>query len=326
MKIEYFRATKVYTSLEVAIIMSSLLKRLLVGTLVILIIGGGAWYFLVANYSAELTTENEILSEDFSDNVSNQTSDRLLQLSFSYGEDNLDWSKLTMTIKNDDKEYDCTKSGLTSSITHDGFIQTKLNSDGNSFTVEANSNSEDFIFLSFSNMQQTNDSNYSISFSKTDIYLGENVTGYVSNDDFENINTVPTGELTESSESRLEWYDYDISVHRVIPKEITYIVNESDIFYKIQFLSYYNSDDESRYVSFIISTVGDFEAPAINNEDLTKESHCIISSDNSTVWRFDEVIYLSENGFDICSTTCSLEVQVRYLNQALKGILDVKVE
>jgi hypothetical protein len=175
-------------------------------------------------------------------------------------------------------------------------------------------------------MQQTNDSNYSISFSKTDIYLGENVTGYVSYDDFENINTIPTGEPTESSESRLEWYDYDLSVHRVIPKEITYIVNESDVFYKIQFLSYYNYDDESRYVSFIISAVGDFEAPAINNEDLTKESHCIISSDNSTVWKFDEMIYLSENEYDICSTTCSLEVQVRYLNQALKGILDVKVE
>ena len=326
MKIESFRATKVYTLLKVAIIMSSLLKRLLVVTLIILIIGGGGWYFLVANYSAELTTENEILSEDFSDTVSNQTSDRLLQLSFSYGEDNLDWSKLTMTITNDNMQYDCTKSGLTSSITHDGVIQTKLNSDGNSFTIEANSDSEDFIFLSFSDMQQTNDSNYSISFSKTDIYLGENVTGYVSYDDFENINTIPTGEPTESSESRLEWYDYDISVHRVIPKEITYIVNESDVFYKIQFLSYYNSDDESRYVSFIISAVGDFEAPAINNEDLTKESHCIISSENSTVWKFDEIIYLSENEYDICSTTCSLEVQVRYLNQALKGILDVKVE
>jgi hypothetical protein len=326
MKIESFRATKVYTLLKVAIIMSSLLKRLLVGTLIILVIGGGGWYFLVANYSAELTTENEILSEDFSDNVSNQTSDRLLQLSFSYGEDNLDWSKLTMTITNDDKQYDCTKSGLTSSITPDGVIQTKLNSDGNSFTIEANSDSEDFIFLSFSDMQQTNDSNYSISFSKTDIYLGENVTGYVSYDDFENINTIPTGEPTESSESRLEWYDYDLSVHRVIPKEITYIVNESDVFYKIQFLSYYNYDDESRYVSFIISAVGDFEAPAINNEDLTKESHCIISSDNSTVWKFDEMIYLSENEYDICSTTCSLEVQVRYLNQALKGILDIKVE
>lgn len=306
--------------------MSNRLKRLLAGILVTLVIGGGVWYFLVSNYSAELTTENEILSEDFSDNVSNQTSDNLLQLSFSYGEDNLEWSKLTMSIKHGDNTYDCTKSGLTSSMTHDGVIQTKLNSDGNSFTIEANSNSDDFIFLSFSNMQQTNDSNYSISFSKTDIFLGENLSGYTSNEEFQNVNTIPTGEPTETSDSRLEWYDYDLSVHRVIPKEITYIVNESNIFYKIQFLSYYNSNDESRYISFIISTIGDSDSPAVSNEDLTKESHCIISSNNSTVWRHDEVILLSENGFDICSATCSLEVHVRYLNQVVKGISEVKVE
>jgi hypothetical protein len=306
--------------------MSSWLKRLLAGVLVVLLIGGSAWYFLVSNYSAELTTENEILSEDHPDNVSNQTSDNLLQLSFSYGEDNLDWSKLAMSVSDGVNTYDCTKSGLTSSIIHDGVIQTKLNSDGNSFTIEANSDSDDFVSLSFSDMQQTNDSNYSISFSKTDIFLGEKVSGYVSDEEFQNVNTVPTGEPTESSDSRLEWYDYDISVHRVIPKEITYIVNESNIFYKIQFLSYYNSNDESRYISFIISTIGDDDSPALSNEDLTKESHCIISSTNDTVWKYDEVISLSENSFDICSMSCSLEVHVRYLNQVVKGISELEVE
>ena len=306
--------------------MSNWLKRVLAGVLIVLLIGAGGWYLLVTSYSAELTTENEILVEDYNENVSNQSNDTLFQLSFSSGEDNLDWSKLTMSLKSDENRYDCTKSGLTSSISHNGLIQTKLNSDGNSFTIEANSDSDDFIFLSFTDMQQTNDSNYSISFSKTDIILGENVSGYSTEEEFQNVDTIPDGEPTETSDSRLEWDDYDISVHRVIPKEITYIVNDSNMFYKIQFLSYYNSDDDSRYISFIISSVGDTDAPAINNENLTKEAHCIISSDNESVWNYDEIIYVSENGHDICSSACNLEIEVRYLNQIVKGISEVKVE
>ncbi|MBL6890568.1 MAG: HmuY family protein [Candidatus Poseidoniaceae archaeon] len=306
--------------------MSNWLKRVLAGVLIVLLIGAGGWYLLVTSYSAELTTENEILVEDYNENVSNQSNDPLFQLSFSSGEDNLDWSKLTMSLKSDENRYDCTKSGLTSSISHNGLIQTRLNSDGNSFTIEANSDSDDFIFLSFTDMQQTNDSNYSISFSKTDIILGENVSGYSTEEEFQNVDTIPDGEPTETSDSRLEWYDYDISVHRVIPKEITYIVNDSNMFYKIQFLSYYNSDDDSRYISFIISSVGDTDAPAINNENLTKEAHCIISSDNESVWNYDEIIYVSENGHDICSSACNLEIEVRYLNQIVKGTSEVKVE
>ena len=306
--------------------MSNWLKRVLAGVLIVLLIGAGGWYLLDTSYSAELTTENEILVEDYNENVSNQSNDPLFQLSFSSGEDNLDWSKLTMSLKSDENRYDCTKSGLTSSISHNGLIQTKLNSDGNSFTIEANSDSDDFIFLSFTDMQQTNDSNYSISFSKTDIILGENVSGYSTEEEFQNVDTIPDGEPTETSDSRLEWYDYDISVHRVIPKEITYIVNDSNMFYKIQFLSYYNSDDDSRYISFIISSVGDTDAPAINNENLTKEAHCIISSDNESVWNYDEIIYVSENGHDICSSACNLEIEVRYLNQIVKGTSEVKVE
>ena len=213
--------------------MSNWLKRILAGVLIVLLIGAGGWYLLVTSYSAELTTENEILVEDYNENVSNQSNDPLFQLSFSSGEDNLDWSKLTMSLKSDENRYDCTKSGLTSSISHNGLIQTKLNSDGNSFTIEANSDSDDFISLSFSDMQQTNDSDYSIRFSSTDIFLGENVSGFTTSEEFQNVNTVPAEEPTESSDSRLEWYDYDMAVHRVIPKDITYIVNDSNTLYKL---------------------------------------------------------------------------------------------
>jgi hypothetical protein len=306
--------------------MANWLKRLLTGILITLVIGAGGWYFLVTSYSAELTTENEILIEDSTYSVSNQSNDELATVSFSYGEDNLEWSKLVMSISQNGTQYDCTKSGLTSSMYHGGPIQSKLNSDGNSFTIEANSDSEDFILFSFSDMQQTNDTNYSIRFSKTDIFFGENISGFISEEEFQNVNAVPTGEPTESSEARLEWYDYDLSVHRVIPKQITYIANESNMFYKMQFLSYYNSEDETRHISFIISSIGDIEAPAIQNENLTKEAGCIISSVNQSAWMSDETIFIYENGFNICSSSCTLEVEIRYLNQIVKGIREIIVD
>lgn len=306
--------------------MQNWLKRVLAGAFIASVLVAGGWYYLISSYSADLTTENEILVEDSVTNVSNQSDDELFSLSFSYGEDNLEWSKLVMSISHGNSQYDCTKSGLTLSNPHDGLVQTKLNSDGNSFTVEVNSDSDDFISLSFSDMQQTNDSDYSIRFSSTDIFLGENVSGFTTSEEFQNVNTVPAEEPTESSDSRLEWYDYDMAVHRVIPKDITYIVNDSNTLYKLQFLSYYNSEDDPRYVSFIISSLDGAEIPALGNDELTKEAPCIISSDNETVWKFDENIFVSENGFDICQSPCTLEVEVRYLNQVVKGISEVKVE
>ena len=40
-------------------------------------------------------------------------------------------------------------------------------------------------------MQQTNASNYDMKFSKTDIFLGENLTGISLNEDFEDVDAVP---------------------------------------------------------------------------------------------------------------------------------------
>jgi len=301
-------------------------KRALALISISLVIVAGGWYFMVISYSAELTTENEIQVTDSLSPLSNQSTDELAAVSFSYGEDNLEWSKLTMSISENGTQYDCTKSGLTSSISHDGPIQTKLNSDGNSFTIEVDSDSDDFVSFSFLDMQQTNESNYSIQFSKTDIFLGENISGVVSEEEFQDVNTVPSDEFTESSNSRLEWYDYDLSVHRVIPKDVTYIVNESDFFYKLKFLSYYDSDDESRHISFIVSSIGGLEVPAMKNDNITKEAHCIISSNNESFWNFDETIFILENGYDICSTSCTLEIEIKYLNQIVKGVSEIKIE
>ncbi len=306
--------------------MKSFVKKLAFVSIVSLLLIGGIWYFLVTSYTAELTTENEIELTDGEANLSEQATDLLFETSFSTGQDNLEWSKTSMSLYLGDSQFDCTKSGLTSGISHDGSVQSKLNADGGSFTVEVNADTEDFVMVNFDDMQQTNDSNFDIKFSKTDIFLGENITGVALSEDFDEVNSIPDVEFDESSEERLEWYDYDLSVHRVIPKSLTYVVNDSNVFYKLQFLSYYNSEDESRFVSFIISTVGDSDFPATNNDNLIKTAPCLITSSNESFWNHNETIYVLENGIDICSNNCTMTVEIRYLNQIITGMKDIELQ
>ena len=280
---------------------------------------------MVASYVPELTTDNEIELTDHNENVSNLSSDLLFNASFSAGEDNLEWSKITMSILSSDTRLDCTKSGFTSGIIHDGDVQSRLNADGNSFTVEVDADSDDFIMINFEDMQQTNDSDFDLKFSKTDIFLGPNNTGIALNENFQDVNSIPTLVFDESADERLEWYDYDLSIHRVIPKEITYVVNDSSIHYKIQFLSYYNSKDESRHVSFIISTINNSNFPATNNDNLIKIAPCLISSSNESFWQNNETISVSENGIDICNDNCTIKVEIRYLNQVITGMTEIEV-
>ena len=128
---------------------------------------------MVASYVPELTTDNEIELTDHNANVSNLSNDLLFNASFSAGQDNLEWSKITMSILSSDNRIRLHKSGFTSGIIHDGDVQSRLNADGNSFTVEVD-DSDDFIMINFEDMQQTNDSDFDLKFSKTDIFLGPN--------------------------------------------------------------------------------------------------------------------------------------------------------
>ncbi|MGB0463768.1 MAG: hypothetical protein ACPGIG_02840, partial [Candidatus Poseidoniaceae archaeon] len=86
------------------------------------------------------------------------------------------------------------------------------------------------------------------------------------------------------------------------------------------------SDDESRFISFIISNLGDGEFPATNNENLIKAAPCLITSDNGSIWQHNETISVSENGFDICSNSCTIGVEIRYLNQIIKGMKEIELQ
>ena len=163
-------------------------------------------------------------------------------------------------------------------------------------------------------------------FSKTDIYLGDNIS-WMSVDDieFNELMDVPEGNFSTDTSARLDWYDYDISTHRVEPIDRLFLVSEGQTVYKIQFINYYNEVDESRHVTFIATLLAGEQIPAINDPNLVQSSPCIITDDDS-IWSHDEIIHIQENGVDICASSCTLKIIVTYENIEVKGTESISID
>ena len=168
---------------------------------------------------------------------------------------------------------------------------------------------------------ESNSSNFNLRFSKTDIFLSDNTTGTIIQDkSFEELIDIPEQEFTESSDERLDWYDYKLSTHRVEPEDKIYVIKVNDDYFKIKFTSYYNKDDEARYVSFMIGALGNTEFPALSNPLLVSPAKCtIIEMSKSDFWEENEMLEIYENDFDICNVTCSIKIFITYENISVKG-------
>jgi len=302
-------------------------KRILSLVIVATILGGGYWYYLVASYESEVGTNNTYSATDGELETSNSTEDELFSLIFDSGKDELDWAFTTMTLSDQSGEYGCTTGGLTSISQGYGNIETKLNADGQTFTLFVDATSEDtYTYLDISSMLETESSNYSMKFSSTNIFLGDNVLGLVVNDvEFSDLTNVPNGSFDENSEEKLDWYDYDISTHRVQAKNQIYILNDGNSTFKIQLLNYYNNADEPRHITVMIAQLGGEPIMALNNPSLIQESPCIIS-DNNTNWSPGEKISIYENGVDICNGSCILEISIHFEGVIMKGTSTVEIE
>ena len=295
-------------------------KQVSLAILVASLLGAGYWYYLVVSFESDLGTNNTIVFEDDSSALSNSTNDSLLSISFDDGSDDLAWSYTSITIDDGTSTFDCTLGGLSSSGQQTGKVQSNLNADGQTFTVLVDATSEtSFTQMSLPMMSETESNSFSLRFSKTDIYLGENISWMsVDEIEFNQLTAVPEGNFSNDTSERLDWYDYDLSAHRVEPLNRLFLVNEGQTIYKIQFLNYYNEDDESRHVTFIVSLLSGEQIPAMNDPNLVQSSPCIISDDDS-VWSHNETIHLWENGVDICNSSCILKITVNYENIEVKG-------
>ncbi|HJM66963.1 MAG TPA: hypothetical protein QF555_05410, partial [Candidatus Thalassarchaeaceae archaeon] len=54
---------------------------------------------------------------------------------------------------------------------------------------------------------------------------------------------------------------------------------------------------------------------------------CLISQtgDSDTQWESDEIVYIKENGADLCDGPCNLDIEIIYNGQVLSGTKSVTV-
>lgn len=306
------------------------LKQIGIGIVSLLLVIGGIWAFMINAYEEDLGTTNVFIAEDSSSNLTGEKNNSLFGLSFSKADESLEWSKLRISIENATEKMDCSKGNFTSKEIGKAKVSPKLSSDGMTFTVIVDAASEDeYTHVNLDNLIEKDDTNFDIRFSKTDIYLSENITGTIVEDmEFEDLTTLPNQDFTETSDERLDWYDYKITTHHIEAEDKIYIINADEKYYKIKFISYYNDDDEPRYVSFMIGALSGTEFSALSNPDLVSPAKCtIIESGNKTdLWEINENIAIFENDFDICDSYCVLTITITYEDIEVMGTSKIQLE
>ena len=285
-------------------------------SLILLLLVGAVWTYFVATYESSLGTTNTVLIEGSNSSLSDGLDDYLLELSFDDGANDLLWSSLKIDIEIDGSSHTCSFGVQSNSNQSSSLVTTNLGSDGLTFTAEVDAtDDEKFTYFELGEQIESDESNYWMKFSSTDIYLEENVSWiFIEDAKFVDIIENPISELSNNTESSLEWYTYDLSVHRVVPNDGVYILQKDDIWLKINILSYYNSDDDSRYPTMQVAALNGTIFPALENPDLVVPSPCMIFTDNldQDYWNANETIVLAENGIDLCSQTCTIKVKIQY--------------
>ena len=79
----------------------------------LLLIIGGIWAFMITSYEEELGTNNIFVATDSSSNITEERNNSLFELSFSEAEENLEWSKISISIDNGTEKMDCSKGEFT---------------------------------------------------------------------------------------------------------------------------------------------------------------------------------------------------------------------
>ena len=281
----------------------------------LILIGGVVWTYMVTNYESNLGTENVVLVEQTGFSKDNDTENRLLEMRFDEDSENLSWSSLELYVNSGSEKFSCTFGTQSTSQSGDGKISAKLGADAKTFTTTVDAtDEEDFTLLDLPNQLIGNESNFWIRFSKTDVFLAENIEWKFFEDlDFESINDVGQTNFSNDTSERLEWYEYDFSVHRVIPNEGVYVLTDGIEFYKVKFISYYNSNDDSRFPTMLIAALDNTTFPALQNPELVIPSPCkLVEEIDDGFWSTNETIILVENGVNICSDTSKLTVKIKF--------------
>ena len=290
-------------------------KKLAAAAAITIVVAAAVWTYLVTTYESELGTTNVILV-DTANSVSDNREDNLLvELSFGEEAEDLAWSSLEINLIIEETTYGCSFGAQSNSTSIDGKVNPKLGADGFTFTTEIDAtDSESYTHFDLPGQLETNSSDYWMKFSSTDIYLSDGVSWtFIGGADLSEVNEVPE-ELNNDTSDRLEWYTYDMSVHRVNPNDGVYVFAKDDLAFKVNFLTYYNEQDENRYPTMQIAAIGESFFPALDNPDLVVPSPCKLVSDDmdTDFWNSNESIQLHENQINLCEGTCSIGIEVYY--------------
>lgn len=291
----------------------------MVATLLVATIVLAAWTYLVVSYDSPLGTDNVVVIDRSS--TSNGTSDILATLSFEDGAEDLDWASMLIEIQVAEQAYTCSFGSQSVDVDKDVKVNSRLSSDGVTFSTTIDATSEDsFAYFSVPMQGEGNESNYTVRASKTDVFFSEGIEWmYLSDTSFRDVDSVNKSELSNSTTDRLEWYSYDLAAHRITPNDGTYVLLQDDMFYKMQFMSYYNENDESRHISVLTSALVPEEHPALLDPNLVVPSPCLIETSGDTVqWNATQSITLREQNTQICDENCSLNINITYEMIAVK--------
>ena len=291
-----------------------------------LLLGTLIWTWVIVSYETDYTTNNTFVGSDVEHEVSDSSADSLVSVSIESGTETLGWDQLSVSLVVGETQYPCSLTGISTVQQNGSKVNTRLTADGTTFAIEVDATSEDsFVGLDFSTMKEVDVSNHSMKFSKTDIFLGnDSVAMIVTNQSFSELKSIPNGTFNLDDSERLDWYDYDFTVHRINPKEQVYVVQQAEITYKLQFISYYNDADESRHIQMLVAWLNGSQLPAFDDSTLIAESPCIIEGADDS-WSPNQSITILENGIDICNRACSVEISIQYQGVNVKTIPKVEV-
>lgn len=290
-------------------------KKLAAAAAVTVVVAAAVWTYLVTTYESDLGTSNVILVDSENSVSDNREDNSLVKLSFDEEAEDLAWSSLEINLVIEETTYGCSFGAQSNSTTMDGKVNPKLGADGFTFTTEIDAtDSESYTHFDLPGQLESNSTDYWMKFSTTDIYLSDGISWtFIEGAELSDVNEVPEGLSNETSE-RLEWYTYDMSVHRVNPNDGVYVFAKDDLAFKVNFLTYYNEQDENRYPTMQIAAIGESNFPALNDPDLVVPSPCKIVSDDMDKdhWNSNETIQLFENQINLCNGPCSIEILVYY--------------
>ena len=290
-------------------------KKLAAAAAITVVVVAAVWTYLITTYESELGTSNVILIDTESSISDNRQDNSLVELSFDDDAEDLAWSSLEINLIIEETKYGCSFGAQSNSASLDGKVIPKLGADGSTFTTEIDAtDSESYTHFDLPGQLESNITDYWMKFSSTDIYLSEGISWtFIEGAELSEVNEVPEDLSNETSE-RLEWYTYDMSVHRVNPNDGVYVFVKDELAFKVNFLTYYNEQDENRYPTMQIAAIGESDFPALNDPDLVVPSPCKIVSDDidNDYWNANETIQLFENQINLCNGPCSIKILVYY--------------